>query len=182
MEPVPESSPSPPSSLVPEVVEEPALLETPPPETPAPSDAAVASLSIGADGFTRETWASFVAQTKVSDPLLASMLESVQLVQGKGPALTFAVEKRFYAEQLMSPTTRSRLERLLSDTLGCAATYTIEEIERVDDTITTELTERKDQDDERRRQLLLDHPVTQAALKATDGNVVDLRIEEVQYD
>jgi DNA polymerase-3 subunit gamma/tau len=181
-EPAPEDTPSPPSSLVPESAPESPIRETLPPDTPAPGDVAVAPLSIVTDGFTRETWASFVAQAKADDPLLASMLESVQLVHGNGPELTFAVEKRFYVEQLKSPATRSRLERLLSDTLGSTVSYTIEETAQVDDTISTELTERKDRDVERRRQLLLDHPVTQAALKATDGNVVDLRIEELHYD
>ena len=154
-----------------EIQEQPSNTELPAPE---PKESTVAN------AMTREEWGVFVDRVKGSDPLLASMLESVVLVDGSAPTLRFGAEKQFYVDQLTNTGHQARLTQLLTEHFGQEVSYVVDITGESTETIAAEITAAKTDEEERRHQLILGHPLTQSVVEATQGSVIDVRVEEVR--
>jgi hypothetical protein len=129
--------------------------------------------------MTPEDWPSIIREVKQKEPLLATMMEATRVLRIEGPLLVLGTANKFYATQLSSASTLDKLMIWLRPRLGGAARVAVE-MASAEGTISAERTNKRSAAEADRRTELEAHPVTQAAVRATQGRVVDLRIESPQ--
>ena len=128
-----------------------------------------------------EEWPKFVDSLKTSDPLLASLLENVRVLEAKRGSLVLGTSSTFYMGQLTSPAYKERLEKLARDFSGGRMTIQVKQAE-AGHTIATDRAERRKEEEKARHTRLIEHPLTRATLAAFRGKIVDVRVEEVRSD
>ncbi len=130
-------------------------------------------------GMTLEDWPAIIREVKQKEPLLATMMEATRVLRIEGPLLTLGTANKFYATQFASASTQDKLMIWLRPRLGASARVAIE-LASAEGTIAAERSSKRTAAESDRRTELEAHPVTQAAVRATQGRVVDLRIENPQ--
>ena len=164
------TAPAPAASPTPSMAPNRAAAARPGPQGPASAGAA------GADALTPERWPAFVGEVKQRDPLLATMLEASRILSAAPGALKLGVGNAFYAKQLASGPSH---ERLLAALRGRFGELRLEvEQAGAEGTIAAARKERAEAFTADRRASIEQHPVTRAAVEASQGRIVDVRVED----
>ena len=153
----------------------------PPPNTyeaaPPMEEAAPARRAIRED-----EWAAFVKEVRDSDPLLASVLENVRILASEPGLLTLGVGNKFYPGQLSTGSFNERVRMLASQFVGGGSVRLAVEFTEVGETLASARKERIAAEEDARREHVRTHPVVEAAVRALEGKVIDIRVEEVRDD
>ncbi|MFT5430213.1 MAG: DNA polymerase-3 subunit gamma/tau [Myxococcota bacterium] len=123
-------------------------------------------------------WPKLVESMKETDPLLASFLENLCVLDARPGTLVLGVASEFYLSQLSTPEYKQRLELLAGQFASGKVSISLEQAE-VGETIASDRAARRAGETEVRRARLVAHPLTKAAVAAFRGKVVDVRVDEV---
>ncbi len=135
-----------------------------------------------ASAMQPDQWPAFVKQTLSTDPLLASMLENATVRDSAPGSLVIAVANKFYHSQLSGGRNSTRLAELVAAFTGTGTRIKVLQLDTETSTIADERKSRHSAIKDERRNTLMNHPVTRAVENEMDGQVVDVRLEEIRDD
>ena len=155
----------------------PAVTSQPPPRAPVP---------VPDGGGTSGTldpsqWPSFVASVRQTDGLLATVLESARVLESQPGHLRLGVSKAFFISQLTAGPSHEKLLGHLRSRLGGDVRLSVE-VASAEGTMASERKDRIEAVTATKRERVESHPMTRAAIDATGGRLVDVRVSEEDPD
>ena len=110
------------------------------------------------------------------------MLENATVKDSAPGSLVIAVANKFYHSQLSGGRNSTRLAELVAGFTGTGTRIKVLQLDTDTSTIADERKSRHSTIKDERRSTLMNHPVTRAVENEMDGQVVDVRLEDIRDD